>query len=150
MSAGNNKTTTMDVDAAFLKSKRGILKAAEMVTLFVAFVCFAVGPRPKYIAATVLEFLITSLLMLLYLLKLNKRLTFFFWPLLDFFNSVFAANFFIVLSLMAVATYGGTSTLVGGVFGLILTALLCVDGYTLFKNITFNKPRSDTQSQVTQ
>lgn len=46
-----------------------------------AFVCFAVASRPKYIAATALEFLITLLLLLLYMLKLNKRLTFFFWPL---------------------------------------------------------------------
>uniref|UniRef100_A0A4W6CCC8 MARVEL domain-containing protein n=1 Tax=Lates calcarifer TaxID=8187 RepID=A0A4W6CCC8_LATCA len=82
MSADHSKTTTMDVDTAFLKSKRGILKVAEMGTLFLAFVCFAVASRPKYITATVLEFLITSLLLLLYLLKLNKRLTFFFWPLI--------------------------------------------------------------------
>lgn len=50
-------------------------------SLLVAFVCFSVGSKPKYITATVLEFLITSLLLLLYVLKLNKRLTFFFWPL---------------------------------------------------------------------
>lgn len=51
------------------------------VTLFMAFVCFAAASRPPYIAATVLEFLITTVLVLLYMLKLNKRLTFFFWPL---------------------------------------------------------------------
>ncbi|XP_071344837.1 proteolipid protein 2 isoform X2 [Trachinotus anak] len=137
----------MDVDTAFLKSRRGILKAAEMVTLFVAFVCFAVGSRSKYIAATVLEFLITTLLLLLYLLKLNKRLTFFFWPLVDLFNSVFAAVYFIVLSVMALATYTVTGTLVGGIVGLMAVVLLCMDSYTLFKNITFNRPRSEAQSQ---
>lgn len=47
----------------------------------VAFVCFAAASRPPYIAATVLEFLITAVLLLLYTLKLTKRLTFFFWPL---------------------------------------------------------------------
>uniref|UniRef100_A0A3Q2WBL1 CKLF-like MARVEL transmembrane domain containing 3 n=1 Tax=Haplochromis burtoni TaxID=8153 RepID=A0A3Q2WBL1_HAPBU len=75
------KQTAMEVDTAFLKSRRGIVKVTEMVTLFVAFVCFAVASTPKYIAATALEFFITSLLLVLYLLKLNKRLTFFFWPL---------------------------------------------------------------------
>ncbi|XP_018538649.1 proteolipid protein 2 [Lates calcarifer] len=150
MSADHSKTTTMDVDTAFLKSKRGILKVAEMGTLFLAFVCFAVASRPKYITATVLEFLITSLLLLLYLLKLNKRLTFFFWPLIDVFNSVFAAGYFIVLSLMALTTYTVTGTLVGGIIGLMSAGLLCMDSYTLFKNITFNKPRSETQSQDNQ
>lgn len=109
-----------------------------------AFVCFTVASRPKYIAATVLEFVVTLLLVLLYVLKLNKRLTFFFWPLVvgdsqhgtaisslfsrlccscsvlssslqDAFNSVFAAVYFIVLSLMALATHTVTGTLVGGV-----------------------------------
>ncbi|KAL7406108.1 hypothetical protein ABVT39_013172 [Epinephelus coioides] len=101
MSEDQSKTA-MEVDTAFIKSKRGILKVAEMVTLLVAFVCFAVASTPKYIAATVLEFLITALLVLLYIFKLNKRLTFFFWPLIDVLNSVFAAVYFIILSLLAV------------------------------------------------
>ena len=49
--------------------------------MFVAFVCFAVASRPKYIAATCMEFVITFSLLLLYTLKLNKKLTLFFWPL---------------------------------------------------------------------
>ncbi|XP_019935435.2 chemokine-like factor [Paralichthys olivaceus] len=136
----------MDVDAAFLKSRRGILKAAEMGTLLAAFVCFTVASRPKYITATVLEFLITSLLLSLYLFKLNKRLTFFFWPLVDFCNSVFAVIYFVVLSVLALITHTVTGTLVGGLFALMSAALLGADGYILFSNITFNKPRGQTQS----
>ncbi|KAG7233056.1 hypothetical protein INR49_003121 [Caranx melampygus] len=118
MSVDKSQVTSMDLDTAFLKSRRGILKAAQMGTLFVAFVCFAAAARPKYIAATVLEFVITMLLVFLYVLRLNKRLTFFFWPLVDMFNSVFAAVFFIVLSLLAVTTYTVTGTLVGGLCSL--------------------------------
>ncbi|KAM9366976.1 chemokine-like factor [Symphorus nematophorus] len=140
----------MDVDTTFLKSKRGLLKAAELVALLVAFVCFTAASTPKYIAATVLEFLITLLVVLLYVLRLNKRLTFFFWPLVDVFNSVFAAFYFIVLSLMAMATYTVTGTLVGGIVVFMLAGLLCVDVYTLFKNITFNRPRSEAQNQANE
>ncbi|KAK9542879.1 hypothetical protein VZT92_000703 [Zoarces viviparus] len=150
MSEDQNRMTTMEVDTAFLKSKRGILKVAEMVTLFVALVCFAAASRPKYITATVLEFVITSLLLLLYVFKLNKRLTFFFWPLIDVFNSAFAAVYFIVLSLLALTTYTVTGTLVGGIVGLIAAGLLCVDCFMLFKNITFNKLRSEIQRQDKQ
>ncbi|XP_049902968.1 chemokine-like factor [Epinephelus moara] len=149
MSEDQSKIPAMEVDTAFIKSKRGILKVAEMVTLLVAFVCFAVASTPKYIAATVLEFLITALLVLLYIFKLNKRLTFFFWPLIDVLNSVFAAVYFIILSLLAVSTYTVTGTLVGGIFGLISAGVLCVDSYLLFRNITLNRPRSETQNQET-
>ncbi|XP_035991573.1 chemokine-like factor [Fundulus heteroclitus] len=140
--------SSLGVDAAFIKSRRGIVKVAETVTLFVAFVCFAVAATPKYLAATVLEFLITILLLLLYLLKLNKRITFLFWPIVDFFNSVFAAVYLIVLSLMALTSYSATGTLVGGVVCLMSAGLLFVDGFTLFKNITFNQPRNASPNKT--
>nr|XP_020466612.1 uncharacterized protein LOC109966241 isoform X2 [Monopterus albus] len=101
----------MDVDTAFLKSTRGVLKVAETVTLLVALVCFAAASTPTYIAATVMEFVITLLLLLLYLLKLNK---------MDAFNSVFAAFYFVVLSLLALTTYTVTGTLVGGLVSSLL------------------------------
>ncbi|XP_067352356.1 proteolipid protein 2 [Channa argus] len=137
----------MDVDTAFVKSKRGIVKIAEMVTLFIAFVCFAAGARSEFIAATVLEILITALLLLLYLLKLNKRLTFFFWPFVDVFNSIFAAVYFIILSVWALSTNNVTSTLIGGIVGLVSVGLLCVDSYLLAKNITFNIPRGEANDK---
>ncbi|XP_037548857.1 chemokine-like factor [Nematolebias whitei] len=147
MSEDTNKTTQA-LDTGFLRSRRGLVKGAEMVTLFVAFVCFAVVSAPKYITATVLELLLTSLLLLLYLLKLNKRLTFFFWPLVDVFNSVFAAVYLTVLSLVALTSYSFTGMLAGGIVSLLSVGLLLVDSYLLFKNITFNKPRDETQNKM--
>uniref|UniRef100_A0A3B5BD37 CKLF-like MARVEL transmembrane domain-containing protein 5 n=1 Tax=Stegastes partitus TaxID=144197 RepID=A0A3B5BD37_9TELE len=140
-----NQTRAVDLDTAFLKSRRGILKLG---TLLVAFVCFTAASIPKYTAATLLEFMITLLLLLLYLLKLNKRLTFFFWPLIDVFNSVFAAVYFIVLSLMALSTYSVAGKLAGAIVCLILGGLLCVDSFTLVRIITFNKPRTEIQTQA--
>ncbi|KAM4630632.1 chemokine-like factor [Polymixia lowei] len=147
MSQASDKTSTMEVDVAFLRSVRGILKLGEMVTLFVAFVCYAVASRPKYIAVTVLELLITSLLLVLYILKLNKKLTFFFWPLIDVFNSVVAAAFLLVFSLMAVSTYTVKATLGGGIVGFMSVALLCADSYFIFTKITFNKPRDEVKTR---
>ncbi|KAF7211721.1 chemokine-like factor isoform X1 [Nothobranchius furzeri] len=142
-----SSSKTMDVDASFLKSRRGIVKVAEMGTLFVAFVCFAVASAPKYIAATLLELLITLLLLLLYVLKLNKKVAFFFWPLVDALNSVFAAVYLTILSLIALTSSNIPVTLAGGVLCLLSVALLCAESYTLFKIITFNKPRSETETQ---
>uniref|UniRef100_A0A672G6L3 MARVEL domain-containing protein n=1 Tax=Salarias fasciatus TaxID=181472 RepID=A0A672G6L3_SALFA len=81
MSGNQDERPAVEMDTSFLRSRRGIVKLAEMGTLFVAFVCFAVACLPQHIAATVLEFFITLFLLLLYLLRLNKRLTLFFWPL---------------------------------------------------------------------
>ncbi|KAL1007085.1 hypothetical protein UPYG_G00081690 [Umbra pygmaea] len=138
----NIPSLTMEVDAAFLRSLRGILKLAELGAMFVAFVCFAVAFRPQYIAATCMEFVITCSLILLYTLKLNKKLTLFFWPLIDVMNSLFAAVFIFFLSLIAVSTYTVKSTLGGGILGLVAAALWCWDGYMIFKRITFNQLRT--------
>ncbi|XP_029577660.1 chemokine-like factor isoform X1 [Salmo trutta] len=156
----NLPSLTMEVDTAFLRSLRGVLKLVEMGTMSVAFVCFAVASRPKYIAATCMEFVITFSLLLLYTLKLNKKLTLFFWPLVvrnllnystsftDLFNSLFAAVFILILSLIAVSTYTVTGTLGGGIVGFIATGLWCVDGYVLFKRVTFNQPRTAATGTV--
>ncbi|CAG5857279.1 unnamed protein product [Menidia menidia] len=138
----------MDVDTAFLKSRRGIVKFSEMGTMFVAFVCFVVGSPPRFTAASALEFLITSLLLLFYFLKLNKRMTFFFWPLVDVFNSVFGAVYLTVFSLMAMTSYTVSGTLAGGILCLGSAGLLCVDSFTLSRNITFNRPRSGTEETL--
>ncbi|XP_056135185.1 chemokine-like factor [Lampris incognitus] len=145
--AEDNDTPCVEVDAAFLKSIRGLLKVAEMVTLLVSFFCFISASRPKYTATAGLEFLITGFLLCLYLFKLNKKLPCCFWPLIDVFNSVFAAAFGLVMSLIAVFTYTHKSSLGGGVVGIITAVLFCVDGCTLFKRITFNRPRNETRTQ---
>uniref|UniRef100_A0A1A7YHB5 CKLF-CMTM1 readthrough n=1 Tax=Iconisemion striatum TaxID=60296 RepID=A0A1A7YHB5_9TELE len=144
----NSNSITVDVDTGFLKSRRGMVKVAEMGTLFVAFICFAVAAAPTYIAVTLLEFLITLLLLLLYFLKLNKRVTFFFWPLVDVFNSVFAAIYLTIMSLIALTFSNIPVMLAGGVLCLVSVVLLCAEIYTLFKIITFNKPRRETQNEV--
>ncbi|XP_055065284.1 chemokine-like factor [Misgurnus anguillicaudatus] len=135
---------TMEVDLALLKSTKGLLKIAEAVCAFVAFVCYTVASRPPYIAATCMEFFITLGFLVLYLLKLNKMFTFIFWPLIDVFNSFFAAVLVCILSLIAVSTYTVKGTLGGGIVGLVAATLWCLDGYILFKKITFNKPRTTT------
>ncbi|KAK2914032.1 hypothetical protein QQF64_030131 [Cirrhinus molitorella] len=138
----------MEVDLPLLKSTKGLLKISEMVCVFVAFVCYAVASSPAYIAATCMEFFITLGFLLLYLLKLNKMFTFFFWPLIDVFNSFFAAAMICILSLVAVSTYAENSTLSGGIVGFVVAALWSLDGYMLFQKITFNKPRTTTEAQT--
>ncbi|KAG9261204.1 chemokine-like factor [Astyanax mexicanus] len=140
--AENQSPGGVEVDVGFLKSRRGLLKISELVVLFVAFVCFAVAARPAYIAVACVEFIVTLALLLLYLLKLHKIFTFFFWPLIDVFNSFFAAASMGIISIIAISTYTVTGTIVGAVMGFVVMVLWCVDGYYLFMKITFNQQRA--------
>ncbi|KAJ8417766.1 hypothetical protein AAFF_G00226090 [Aldrovandia affinis] len=132
----------MEFDVAFIRSPRGLLKVGELVTVFVGLVCFATASSSPYIAASCMELLITVDFLLLYVLKLNKKFTLFFWPLIDVFNSLFAAVFMFILSMIAVSRHSSKGSLGGGIVGLIATGLWCGDAFVLFKKITFNQARS--------
>ncbi|KAJ8247303.1 hypothetical protein GJAV_G00244750 [Gymnothorax javanicus] len=132
----------MELDVAFVWSVRGILKVSELVTAFAALVCFATVPGPSYIAASCLELLINAALLVLYILKLNKTFTFFFWPLIDVLNSVFAAAFMFIISAVAISHHSAKGLLGGGIVGLMATGLWCADAFLLFRKITFNQSRT--------
>ncbi|XP_074865030.1 chemokine-like factor isoform X2 [Carettochelys insculpta] len=135
----------VEVNAAYVRSVPGALKLARLGIALVTFICFAASKSHEaYVALAVMEVVITLLFFLLYLLKLDKKMKFLFWPLVDIFNSLIAVVFFIIVCLCAIIIKTTTGTLVGGVFGLLLVALCITDSVLLFKKITFNKPRGRT------
>ncbi|NXL44317.1 CKLF factor, partial [Podilymbus podiceps] len=110
---------------------------------FVTFLCFVASRSPgAYTALAAMEGLITALFFLLYLLKLDRKLPWLFWPLADIFNSVIAALFLLIVCLFAVIIKTNNGTLAGGVFGLVLLVLCVVDAVLLFQKISLNGPRT--------
>ncbi|CAM4638643.1 chemokine-like factor [Caretta caretta] len=134
--------TMVELNSGYPRSLPGALKIARLVVAFVTCICFAASKSHEaFIALAIMEFVITLLFFLLYLLKLDKKMKFLFWPLADIFNSLIAVLFFIIVCLCAIIIKTTTGTLVGGVFGLLLVGLCIADSVLLFKKITFNKPR---------
>ncbi|NXP59070.1 CKLF factor, partial [Chloropsis cyanopogon] len=108
----------------------------------VTFLCFvASGAHEAYAALAGMETVITVLFLLLYLLRLDARMRFLFWPLADIFNSVISALFLLVVALFAIIIKTNKGTLAGGVFGLILLVLCVVDVVLLCKKISLDKAR---------
>ncbi|NXX12183.1 CKLF factor, partial [Podargus strigoides] len=130
------------LDSGFLRSPRGALKLARALVALVMFLCFASSrSHGAYTALALMETLITALFLLLYLLRLDKRLGRLCWPLADIFNSVIAAVFLLVVCLFAVIIRSNKGTLAGGVFGLVLLILCVVDAVLLFQKISLGGPR---------
>ncbi|KAF1496521.1 Chemokine-like factor, partial [Pygoscelis antarcticus] len=112
-----------------------------------AFLCFVASrSRGAYAALAVMEVVITALFFLLYFLKLDKKMSWLFWPLADIFNSVIAAVFLLVVCLFAVIIKTNNGTLAGGVFGLVLLVLSVVDAVLLFQKISLDGPRGRSTS----
>ncbi|XP_078066639.1 CKLF-like MARVEL transmembrane domain-containing protein 3 [Mustelus asterias] len=129
----------MEINFLFLKSKRGILKIAEMVVSFVAFVSFAASASGVFIAVPLMEILITLAFYLLYLLKLDSKMTLLFWPLMDGVNSVFAALILLIVCIAAVVSRITSGVITGSVFGFGAAALYITDAYVMCSLITLNQ-----------
>ncbi|NWI92633.1 CKLF factor, partial [Pitta sordida] len=130
------------VDRAFPRSPRGVLKISRVLLALVAFLCFvASSAHEAYMALAGLETGITLLFLLLYLLRLDAKMRWLFWPLADIFNSVVSALFLLVVCLFAVTVKSNKGTLAGGVIGLILLVLCVVDTGLLWKKISLGRPR---------
>ncbi|KAH0619541.1 hypothetical protein JD844_000256 [Phrynosoma platyrhinos] len=130
----------VEVNNAFLLSLRGAFKIARMVLALMAAITFGVGgSHEAYLTLAIIEIIITLLFFLLYLLHLQRVLSFLFWPLADAFNSLIAALFLFIAGLCGVIKKPVIEDLVGGVFFLILCALCIADAAFLLKNMTFNR-----------
>uniref|UniRef100_A0A6J0VCR2 Chemokine-like factor n=1 Tax=Pogona vitticeps TaxID=103695 RepID=A0A6J0VCR2_9SAUR len=131
----------VELNRAFPRTLRGALKIARMVFAFMAAITFGVGGiHEAYLTLAIIEFVISLLFFLLYLLSLQKTLKFLFWPLADAFNSLVSALFLLIAGLCAAIKKIIIEHIVGGVFFLILCVLCIADAAFLLKNITFNRP----------
>ncbi|XP_027557771.1 chemokine-like factor [Neopelma chrysocephalum] len=132
----------LELDRAFARSPRGALKIARALLAVATFLCFlASNAHEAYAALAGLEMGITLLFLLLYMLKLDAKMRWLFWPLADILNSVIAALFLLVVCLFAVIVKSNKGTLAGGVLGLILLVLCVVDTVLLCKKISLARPR---------
>ncbi|NXM67436.1 CKLF factor, partial [Serilophus lunatus] len=130
------------VDRAFPRSPRGLLKICRTLLALVVFLCFvSAGAYEAYTALAGMETVIGLLFVLLYLLRLDKKMRWLLWPLADILNSVIAALFLLVVCLFAIIVKSNKGTLAGGVLGLILLVLCVVDAALLCKKISFGRPR---------
>ncbi|XP_055504797.1 CKLF-like MARVEL transmembrane domain-containing protein 3 [Leucoraja erinacea] len=133
----------IEVNFPFVKSKRSVLKILEMVVAFVVFVCFAASSfSGAFLAVPLMEIFITLAFYLLYLLKLDSKITQLFWPLMDSVNSAFAALFLLVICIAAVVLRTTAGIITGSVFGFLGVVVYAVDTYVIFSLITFNQTKA--------
>ncbi|NXQ84183.1 CKLF factor, partial [Nyctibius grandis] len=121
---------------------------SPQLVAFIAFLCFVVSRADgAYTTLVAMEAAFSALFFLLYLLRLDKQMHWLFWPLADFFNSVIAALFLLVVCLFAVIIKTNNGTVAGGVLGLILFVLSIIDAVLVFQKISFNGPRRNTPAK---
>nr|XP_010595004.1 chemokine-like factor isoform X1 [Loxodonta africana] len=95
------------------------------------------APEP-YIVITGFEVTVVFFFIILYLLRLDRLLTWLFWPLLDIINSLVTTVFMIIVSVLALIPETTTMTVLGGVFGLVSVVCCIADGALIYRKLLFN------------
>ncbi|KAJ1072882.1 hypothetical protein K5549_012108 [Capra hircus] len=113
-----------------------LLRLALAVTSMTFFI-LAQAPEP-YIVVTGFEVTSTFFFILLYILRLDRLIRCLFWPLLDIINSVVAAVFMIVVSVLALIPETTIYTVLGGVFGLAASVFSIADGALIYRKLLLN------------
>ncbi|XP_048402168.1 chemokine-like factor isoform X2 [Stegostoma tigrinum] len=108
-------------------------------------VSFATLSSGVFIAVPLMEILITLAFYLLFLLKLDSKMTLLFWPLTDGVNSVFAAVLLLIVCIAAVVSRVTAGIVAGLVFGFIAVALYIVDSYIMFSLIMVNQQKTSSR-----
>ncbi|XP_075425190.1 CKLF-like MARVEL transmembrane domain-containing protein 5 isoform X2 [Ascaphus truei] len=98
--------SSLSLDKEFLNSLKGRILLTELGLCFVVFICFAAS-LSAYLAAALLELLITLVFLALLSSRYHLRLTAINWPCTDFLRCVSATLIFLVVSIVAAARSAG-------------------------------------------
>ncbi|KAF3817773.1 chemokine-like factor [Mirounga leonina] len=123
----------------FCFSVKGHVKMLRLALNVTSMTFFIIAQAPEpYIVITGFEVTVIFFFIILYILRLDRLIDFLFWPLLDIINSMVAAVFMIIVSVLALLPETTAFIVLGGVFGL-LTAVCCIaDGVLIYRKLLFN------------
>ncbi|XP_043914504.1 CKLF-like MARVEL transmembrane domain-containing protein 5 isoform X2 [Protopterus annectens] len=103
----------------------------HVVLCFIIFICFAASDA-SYLAAPLLELLITSVFLFLYVTKYYERFSSLNWPCMDLLRCASAVLIFVVVSIAAAARGGEGGIIAGALFGFVLIVLFVYNCYVIY------------------
>ncbi|XP_011222182.1 chemokine-like factor isoform X2 [Ailuropoda melanoleuca] len=123
----------------FCFSVKGHVKMLRLALNVTSMTFFIIAQAPEpYIVITGFEVTVTLFFIMLYILRLDRLIACLFWPLLDIINSVIAAIFMIIISVLALLPETTTFIVLGGVFGLLAAVCCIADGVLIYRKLLFN------------
>ncbi|XP_030043325.1 CKLF-like MARVEL transmembrane domain-containing protein 5 [Microcaecilia unicolor] len=128
----SGEAPSLVLDKSFLRSRKGMLLAAELALCMIVFICL-VASLSSYMAAALLEFFITLAFLFIYSTQCYQRFSGLNWPCMDFLRCVSAVIIFLVVSIAAATRSGGEGGAVAAaLFGFVLTAVFSYDVYEIY------------------
>ncbi|XP_072106873.1 CKLF-like MARVEL transmembrane domain-containing protein 5 isoform X2 [Mobula birostris] len=138
--------STLRRHGVFLKSRRGIILAVEMILLFLLFVCYAASDT-AFLTAPLLFLILNICFLCVYLTRYHQKLAGLSWPTTDFVRAVISALIFLILSIISSVRSGGSGMAAAAVFGFFLTGVLMYDAYDLYRTVLAEQTTSQEPAE---
>ncbi|XP_032813502.1 CKLF-like MARVEL transmembrane domain-containing protein 7 [Petromyzon marinus] len=140
------------VDKDYPRTFSGLLKIVQMVLVFVAFLCISCSKiwtnysALRYFETTTLWFFFTVLILfIIFLFRLNKRITFIHWPLTELIHYAISFILLLIASITVAANASSIGSLiVGTIFGFLATGAYGFGAWITYR--TWRMPAAPTAS----
>ncbi|XP_069501376.1 proteolipid protein 2 [Ambystoma mexicanum] len=118
---------------SYLRTLKGMILAMETVLCIVILICYGASRYAGYTTLPIVEMILCIIFFVIFMLKLDKSITFIHWPVTDLIRAAIAALCFLITSLIRViGSHGDGAAIAAGVFGILAGVLFGYDCYTIF------------------
>lgn len=130
---GESSPGGLGVFTSYLKTTKGMILAMETLLCIVVLICYGASRYAGYTTVPIVEMVFCILFFIVFMLRLDRTISFIHWPFTDLFRAVIGALCFLITSLIAmIGSHGDGAAIAGGVFGLLAGILFGYDAYTIF------------------
>ncbi|KAM6924478.1 proteolipid protein 2-like [Xenentodon cancila] len=120
----------------YLKTKKGLILAAEIIISFIVLICYAASMFGGYIAVAVSEMVFALVIFIVFMMEMDKQFLAVNWLWTDFLRAAIGAAVYIIVSIIVVTQrYTDNQRIAAGVFGLLAGLLFAYDTYTIYLQI---------------
>ncbi|XP_061591242.1 proteolipid protein 2-like [Cololabis saira] len=128
---------------SYLKTRKGLILAAEIIISFIIFICYAASWFGGYIAGSISEMIFALVIFVVFMMQWDKEFLAVNWLWTDFLRAFIGAWVYMITSLIVISRrHMDHAGVAGGVFGLIAGFLFAYDTYTICLQIKASRQKA--------
>ncbi|XP_078520649.1 proteolipid protein 2 [Lissotriton helveticus] len=133
---GGGAPQGLEAFTSYLRSTKGMILAMETLLCIVVLICYGASRYAGYTTVPVVEMIFCIIFFIIFMMRLDRTITFIHWPYTDLIRAVIGALCFLITALIAmIGSHGDGAAIAGGVFGLLAGILFGYDAFTIFQTL---------------
>ncbi|KAM9325520.1 proteolipid protein 2 [Gastrophryne carolinensis] len=145
-SAPEQNASCMSLLMAYVRTRKGMVLAAEIAFCLVILICYAASNTPGYLGIAITELILSTIFLILFATRYDQQIAVIHWGWTDFIRAAVGGGLLIILSLVCLIRGGDGPGIAGSVFGLLAGILFAYDAYITFPKLKKTHAPAATES----